>query len=476
MALSNSLPKEDIRALLATELHRRMQNRESRWTALEGPQKKFVDSEHPHILFGGARGGSKSVGMLLAFRRHADKYGKEAQGLLFRRTFPETGELVKLGQYVFVQEGWEWKVGERKWVSPSGSVLQLKHLDEDADAMKLQGFSVTFLGFDELGNWPSPEPIDMLGATMRSAAGVPVLFRASANPGGPGHGWVKERYIDVDTNERIFIPSKIQDNTPLMENDPGYIDRIKGSGPEWLVKAWLEGDWNIAPGAYFEKIWDPSVHVVEPFDIPLEWRRWKAYDHGYKSPAGCVWFAQDYDGIIYLYRELYWCSKPNKGSETPIEEIAKDIVDVEVKEKNLGVRFRNNVADSAIFMRDGRHKSVADVFADYGVVWEASSKGPGSRVQGLQEMVDRLNAGTFKVFNTCKHWLRTVPSLPADPKKIEDIDTSAEDHLFDATRYSLMTRRARTMKPKTKKKPAERWTLEWLDNLDELYRNEEWII
>ena len=476
MALSNSLPKEDIRALLATELHRRMQNRESRWTALEGPQKKFVDSEHPHILFGGARGGSKSVGMLLAFRRHADKYGKEAQGLLFRRTFPETGELVKLGQYVFVQEGWEWKGGERKWVSPSGSVLQLKHLDEDADAMKLQGFSVTFLGFDELGNWPSPEPIDMLGATMRSAAGVPVLFRASANPGGPGHGWVKERYIDVDTDERIFIPSKIQDNTPLMENDPGYIDRIKGSGPEWLVKAWLEGDWNIAPGAYFEKIWDPSVHVVEPFDIPLEWRRWKAYDHGYKSPAGCVWFAQDYDGIIYLYRELYWCSKPNKGSETPIEEIAKDIVDVEVKEKNLGVRFRNNVADSAIFMRDGRHKSVADVFADYGVVWEASSKGPGSRVQGLQEMVDRLNAGTFKVFNTCKHWLRTVPSLPADPKKIEDIDTSAEDHLFDATRYSLMTRRARTMKPKTKKKPAERWTLEWLDNLDELYRNEEWII
>ena len=133
MALSNSLPKEDIRALLATELHRRMQNRESRWTALDGPQKKFVDSEHPHILFGGARGGSKSVGMLLAFRRHADKYGKEAQGLLFRRTFPETGELVKLGQYVFVQEGWEWKVGERKWVSPSGSVLQLKHLDEDAD-------------------------------------------------------------------------------------------------------------------------------------------------------------------------------------------------------------------------------------------------------------------------------------------------------------------------------------------------------
>ena len=193
VALSNSVPKEEIRALLATEMQRRLETRERRWTALEGPQKKFVNSEHPHILFGGARGGSKSVGMLLAFRKHAEKYGREAQGLLFRRTFPETGELVKLGQFVFVQEGWEWKVGERKWVAPSGAVLQLKHLDEDSDAMKLQGFSVTFLGFDELGNWPSADPIDMLGATMRSAAGVPVLFRASANPGGPGHGWVKER-------------------------------------------------------------------------------------------------------------------------------------------------------------------------------------------------------------------------------------------------------------------------------------------
>tara|TARA_R100000808_G_scaffold20226_1_gene43835 strand:+ start:2521 stop:3954 length:1434 start_codon:yes stop_codon:yes gene_type:complete len=477
MALANSLPKEEIRALLATEMHRRLEARKARWVALDGPQKKFVNSEHPHVLFGGARGGSKSVGMLLAFRKHAERYGREAQGLLFRRTYPETGELVKLGQYVFVQEGWEWKVGERKWVSPSGSVLQLKHLDEDADAMKLQGFSVTFLGFDELGNWPSPEPIDLLQATMRSAAGVPVLFRASANPGGPGHGWVKERYIDSQDDKKIFIPSKIQDNKPLMENDPGYIDRIKMSGPEWLVKAWLDGDWNIAPGAYFENVWNPEEHVIEPFEMPHEWRRWKAYDHGYKSPAGCVWFAQDYDGIIYLYRELYWCSKPNKGSETPIEDIAREIVDVEEKERKLGIKFRSNVADSAIFIRDGRHKSVADVFADYNVIWEPSSKGPGSRVQGLQEFVDRLNGRTFKVFNTCKHWLRTVPSLPADTKKIEDIDTAAEDHLFDATRYGLMTKRARSRKPTPKKEPPARWTDEWLNNLDDIYREEEaWII
>ena len=474
--LVHGFPREEIRAILTTELDRRIEANKTKWKALEGPQKKFVNSEHPHILFGGARGGSKSVGMLLAFRKHAEKYGAEAQGLLFRRTYPETGELIKLGRFIFVQEGWEWKVGERKWVSPNGSVLQLKHLDEDGDAMKLQGFSVTFLGFDELGNWPSPEPIDLLQATMRSAAGVPVLFRATANPGGPGHGWVKERYIDVESEKRIFIPSKIQDNKPLMDNDPGYIDRIKASGPEWLVKAWLEGDWNVAPGAFFESVWDPREHVVEPFEIPLEWKRWKSYDHGFKSPAGCVWFTQDYDGNIYIYRERYWCSKPNVGAEAPIEEIASDILEAEKSEKKLGIRFKNNVADSAIFIRDGRHKSVADTFSDYGVHWESSSKGPGSRVQGLGEIVDRLSNGSLKVFSSCKHWLRTVPSLPADPKRIEDINTSAEDHLYDATRYGLLMKRAKSVKPKPKAKKPDRFTMEWLDNLDTLYEdNTQWI-
>jgi hypothetical protein len=134
------------------------------------------------------------------------------------------------------------------------------------------------------------------------------------------------------------------------------------------------------------------------------------------------------------------------------------------------------VADSAIFMQDGRHKSVADTFSDYGVHWEASSKGPGSRIQGLSEFVDRLHSNSFKVFATCKHWLRTVPSLPADPKRIEDIDTTAEDHLFDATRYGLMMRRAKTVKPKPKKKPPAKFTLEWLDNLDVIYEdNQPWI-
>jgi hypothetical protein len=128
-------------------------------------------------------------------------------------------------------------------------------------------------------------------------------------------------------------------------------------------------------------------------------------------------------------------------------------------------------------MRDGRHKSVADVFNDYGVVWESSAKGPGSRVQGLQEIVDRLSNQSLKVFSNCKHWLRTVPSLPADPKRVEDIDTSAEDHLFDATRYGLMLRRARSIKPKPKRKGPKPFTMEWLDQIDELYdRDDPWPI
>ena len=107
-------------------------------------------------------------------------------------------------------------------------------------------------------------------------------------------------------------------------------------------------------------------------------------------------------------------------------------------------------------------------------MWEASSKGPGSRVQGLQEIVDRLNGQNLKVFNTCKHWLRTVPSLPADPKRVEDIDTSAEDHLFDATRYGLMMKRARKLKPVAKPKAPKPFTLAWLDQLDEMHEEQQW--
>ena len=441
-----------------------LQRREKFWQPQDGPQAKFVDTEHPDVFYGGARGGGKSVAILQAFKEHAERYGEAARGLLFRRTYPETTELERLGRDILVREGWGWKASEREWISPRGAILRLAHLDRDDDVMKYQGFSNTFLGFDELTNWPDAFPIDQLRATLRSASGVPVLFRATGNPGGPGHSWVKDRYIDNREEGREFIPSSVRDNRLLIENDPGYVPRLRQVGAEWLVRAWLEGDWNIVPGAYFEDVWDHQRHVCDPFEIPMHWKRWRAMDHGYAAPTSVGWYAIDENGVIYRYRELYtWDGKPNKGSRMSTDDIAAEILRLEKHERKAGIRFMHNVADSAMWAEQGHARSIATAFMEAGIVFSPAKKGPRSRVNGAQEIVRRLNQDKFKVFRTCHHFLRTFPVLVPDPKDPEDIDTEQEDHVYDEVRYSLMSRRLKSRKPEEKKGP-EPGTFDYLLN------------
>jgi predicted phage terminase large subunit-like protein len=174
---------------------------------------------------------------------------------------------------VFTRVGATYKVSPKTWVMPGGAALKMRFLDADEDASKYQGHAYTWMGVDEAGNFPSPKPLDMLRACLRSVHGVPCQLVLSANPGGKGHDWIKERYIDLarpltpfqgpDGTWRVFIPSRLQDNRMLMEKDPGYIDRLKASGPSWLVRAWLEGDWNAKEeGALFKREW------FQPFMVP----------------------------------------------------------------------------------------------------------------------------------------------------------------------------------------------------------------
>ena len=139
------------------------------------------------------------------------------------------------------------------------------YLERDSDAEEYQGHNYTRVYVEEVTNFPSPAPIDKLRATLRSGSGVPVGMRLTGNPGGAGYNWVKKRYIDpaprgykllteeceieldgekrMVSLDRVFIPSKIGDNQLLMRNDPTYILRLRQSGSEALVKAWLEGNW-----------------------------------------------------------------------------------------------------------------------------------------------------------------------------------------------------------------------------------------
>lgn len=220
----------------------------------------------PDILFGGARGGGKSDALLGDWVTHASRSNGKARGILFRRTMPELDELVARAKELFPPLGAVWRAGARSWRFPDGATLKVRWLDRDEDASKYQGHSYTWVGVDEVGSWPEAAPIDKLRGTLRSAHGVPCVMRATANPGGVGQQWLKERYIDpappyqpffdeARKQWRVFIPSKISDNRKLLDADPGYLDRLRSSGPPWLVRAWLEGDWEASAASPFFEEW-----------------------------------------------------------------------------------------------------------------------------------------------------------------------------------------------------------------------------
>jgi len=246
-----------------------------------GPQTAALACPVADLLFGGARGGGKTHFLLGDWLKHQALYGAAAKGILLRRTYAELDEVQAQAQEMFPAAGAVYRAGRQEWQFPSGARLKLRYLGRDADAQHYQGHSYTWIAVDEAGNFASPDPIDKLRATLRSKTGVPAMLRLTANPGGPGHGWLKKRYVDpappmvphfdpLTGTQRVFIPSLLTDNALLMRNDPTYAQRIRASGPAWLVAAWLNGDWNASPdGGIVLSQWfrrylrvPPEAHMV----------------------------------------------------------------------------------------------------------------------------------------------------------------------------------------------------------------------
>ena len=416
-----------------------------RWEPQDGPQYEFVHSTVPDAFFGGGRGSGKTVSLILAFQEYDQAWDRHAIGIIFRKSHPELEEVQRLAREILQPAGWTYRAGERMWVSPQGGTLKLRHIENEADSTLYQGHSYTWLAVDEIGNYPTLDYLDKLRATLRGGKdGQPKYFRCTGNPGGVGHMHLKARYVDPaeygtvfvgeDGVSRCYYHSTIQNNPMLLDNDPEYIDRIKASGQEWLVRAWLEGDWNVVAGSYLEGIWDPARHVIPPFDIPTHWRRFRSLDWGFASPFSVGWWAIDHDGVLYRYRELYGDGKGvNKGLRLEPAEVSRRILEAEAAERAQGVRFVKNPADTGIWTNTGQNfMSIAEQFRQEGVVWHRAAKGPGSRVNGAQEIVGRLASDRMKVFNTCKYAIKFLPSMIPDADHPEDVDSSGEDHCVTA--------------------------------------------
>lgn len=253
------------------------------WRPNPGPQTWLVTCPVADILCGGARGGGKTFGMLGCWLQHQATYGKDAKGVWFRRSIPEIegaqAEMLK----IFPLVGAQYQAQGRTWVFPSGATLKLRYLESDQDANRYQGHEYTLLLYDDVGTWPSPVPIDFLRGTLRSAAGVPCRMISSANPAGPGHEWLKARYLTPSRPlspfwsdegggkppiQRVYIPSTIKDNpylAPDTEAGKQYLTQLHHAGPAHIVAAWIDGDWDLEPGgAMLEPAWLENTFDVLP--------------------------------------------------------------------------------------------------------------------------------------------------------------------------------------------------------------------
>jgi hypothetical protein len=333
-------------------------------------QVRLLKCQVFEIFFGGARGGGKTDGVLGEFGAHASRYGKDAIGLMVRRTRAELVETIERSREIYGPLGWKLNETEKMWRAPDGARLRFAYLERDADADMYQGHNYTRVYVEEVGNFPSPAPVMKLMATLRSGAGVPVGLRATGNPGGAGHQWVRQRYIDpaplgnriirdpLTGLERVFIPSKVDNNVHI--DIEAYKNRLRASGSAELVRAWLDGDWNVTLGAYFD-CWDTKKHVVAPFEIPKEWLRFRSMDWGSASPFSVGWWAIVQDdfsieghflprGCMVRYREWYGMApgQPNIGLKLHAEEVGKGILD---REKDETINY--GVLDPSAFLEDG---------------------------------------------------------------------------------------------------------------------------
>lgn len=245
----------------------------------------------------------------------------------------------------------------------------------------------------------------------------------------------------------VFVPASVFDNQALLTNDPGYITRL-ASMPEAERNALLYGDWNSFSGQVFLEWRDRpehyvdrlNTHVIRPFEIPPTWSIWRGMDWGYSRPFSVGWYAVDHEKRIYRIRELYGCTgTPNEGVKWEPARVAQKIREIESQDPNLKDRTIVGIADPAIFASDGT-ESIASVMERNRVYWRP---GDHQRIAGKMQMHHRLafdlgGRPMLYVFDTCKHFIRTIPALVYDETDVEDIDTDGEDHIYDECRYICM--------------------------------------
>ena len=430
-------------------------------------QKLFLADTHRHVAYGGARGGGKSwavrvKALLLCMRWKGIKI------LIVRKTYKEltNNHIVPLQQMIPASVA-RYNKTEKVFTFFNGSTIWFGYCNNDSDLDQYQGAEYDVIFFDEATQLQE-QWIKKINLAVRQPNGLPKRTYYTCNPGGVSHNYIKRLFIEKKYEEAeipenySFTQALVTDNKVLMEMSPEYKAELEALPPK-LREAWLYGSWDIFEGQFFEDFMDMPdhyddrqwTHVINPFEIPDGWKIYRSFDWGYNRPFSCMWFAVDYDGVVYHILEFYGCRKgsPNEGIKWTPPQVFAEIHRIEMEHPWLKGRQIMGIADPAIWDAE-TGESIADTAAKHQVFF---SKGDHQRIPGWLQCHYRLafdenGFPMFYVFKNCENFIRTIPLLQYDEHKVEDIDTDGEDHIADAWRYFLMSR---PIKPRTTPKPDE---------------------
>ncbi|MBL7146790.1 MAG: terminase, partial [Phycisphaerae bacterium] len=315
------------------------------WKPHPGSQELFLSCPIYECLYEGTRGPGKTDALLMDFAQFVGRgYQTEWKGILFRREYKEFDDLVEKSRKwfprIFPGAKFIASKGDYKWIFPDGEKLFFRTAKKVSDYDSYHGHGYPWIGWEELTSWPSDDLyIAMLSICRSAHPGMPRHYRATCNPWGVGHHWVKARFIspmprgvvieDEQGRERVAIHGEIWENSHLLENDPEYLKNLKAqTGAK--RQAWLLGDWDIVAGGMFGDVWDPKRHIIQPFDVPRTWRIDRSFDWGSARPYSVGWWAESdgcdielpdgstkstQRGDLYRIAELYgWTGKPNEGT------------------------------------------------------------------------------------------------------------------------------------------------------------------
>jgi len=452
------------------------------WAPQTGSQVAFLAATSIfEVLYEGTRGPGKTDCLLMDFFQHVGKgYGAEWRGVLFRQTYKQLSDVVIKSTKWFKQvcPGAVFNQQDYKWTFPSGEVLYLRYMNREEDYWNYHGHAYPWIGWEELCNWGTDKCYKVMMSCCRSTkVGMPRCYRATANPYGPGHNWVKKRWQlpqmrgkvirgTKDEPPRVAIHGKLIENKVLLHADPDYINKIKASArnPSELA-AWVDGSWDITAGGMFDDLWDSRYHVVPGVPlhvIPKRWKMDRTFDWGSSKPFAVSWWAESNGepfefqghvygkvaGDLYLVQEWYGTNgNPNEGVRMLATDIAEGIRDRQ-KDWGIDARVRPGPADSAIYDRENGN-CIAEDMAKKGVVWVPVVKGPGSRKQGWEQVRKRLAAACPPIgggpretpglffMDACRYAVDLFPNTPRSDKDLDDVDTESEDHLQDSCRYRI---------------------------------------